>query len=209
MRNYLNLTIHNPASGSLIWSKNTELFLVSDPELRACRCWNQTLTWTYVARAKNKDMNTLQTRQITESHDSDFFSLQTSPIAVADLSLPRPAKRDVTVYENRRFSGYVHQWGLVWYYLRLLPVSLTRSHLKPELFNYLIRIDGWSIDVYHFGSVYFTDVFFPDCSVQQNERSSARPQWRQGSHKTVRRLPINLYKIKWVTVNLSSSVNCL
>lgn len=115
MWNYWNLTIHNPASGSLIWSENTELFQVSDPELRACRSRNQTLTWTYVARAKKKDMNTLQTRQITESHDSDFLSLQTSPIVVADLSLPRPAERDVTMWENRRLSSLIHQWGFVWY----------------------------------------------------------------------------------------------
>lgn len=37
----------------------------------------------------------------------------------------------------------------------------------------------------------------------------ARPQWRQGSHKAVRILPITLYKIKWLNVNLSGSVNCL
>lgn len=58
---------------------------------------NQTLTWTYVARAKKADMNRLQTRQMTRSHGCVLFPLRTSSTIspYPKVSPPRPATRDV------------------------------------------------------------------------------------------------------------------
>lgn len=53
-----------------------------------------TLTCTYVARAKNKDMQTLQTRQMTQSHVFVLSSLETSPITAA-TSPPGRAEHQV------------------------------------------------------------------------------------------------------------------
>lgn len=77
-----DLTIHNPASGSLIWNQNTHTHTRYEEILRLEKkeeFWRagRKLTCTYVARAKNNDMKMLHSRQIKTSH---VCILPTSPI---------------------------------------------------------------------------------------------------------------------------------
>lgn len=94
-----SLTIHSPASGSLIYNMTTT-WLAHYCCSKGCggnARTNQTLTWTYVARAKKADMNRLQNRQMTRSHGCVLFPLRTSSTIspYPKVSQPRPATRDV------------------------------------------------------------------------------------------------------------------
>ncbi len=87
-------------------------------------------------------MKTLQSRQIAVSHDLVLLSLQTSPIVVSDLSLPRPGLRDVQVSQSRRSdrpSFLCDKTVRVCLILTRTPARCTdlTGH-KPQFTHYLI-----------------------------------------------------------------------
>lgn len=98
------------------------------------------LTCTYVARAKNKDINTLQTCQTTESHVPLLCAFLTSPI-VASTSPPVSAGRtDVRKQTHPppplplRVAGLVREWRVC--------LMLTAQNQKVHCLdiNYLVPL---------------------------------------------------------------------
>lgn len=97
------------------------------PPIKSCPIVT-TLTCTYVARAKNKDMKTLQTRQMTPSHVLVLSSSETSPM-IAATSPPGPAEHQSSV--SRRTVSVL----LLWLNREgLFDMNLASSSVPPTCF---------------------------------------------------------------------------